>query len=107
MKVFRQSLRVLGTHRAPLLITFLADPLFHGYLSSGAQKFVHGETACGGAEQISPIPSFMATFINGLICARPSEQLLPAPYVVGPVNARSKNNSPIRCFMATFPHDTG
>ncbi len=41
---------------------FLAEPLFHGYLSSGMQKLVQGEAASGGAEKISPIRHFMATF---------------------------------------------
>ena len=47
---------------------FLTDPHFHGYLSSVAQKLIQGKATCGGPQKKSPIPSFMATSINGLIC---------------------------------------
>src|SRR5207302_10722047 len=48
-----------GVARSPR--TLLADPDFHGYLSSGTEKLVRGEFAWKGSKKMSPIQSFMAT----------------------------------------------
>jgi hypothetical protein len=90
--------------RARLRITFLADPLFHGYLSSGAQKFVQRETACGGAQKNSPIPSFMATFHQWTNLCQTKRAIVAGTPCPWPCHCeRSKNNSPIRYFMANLP----
>lgn len=80
-----------------------ADPLFHGYFSSGTQKLVQGETACGGAHKISPIRPFMATVDQLINLFRTRGAVLPpALHVGGSLTYEPRSNSPNRRFMANF-----